>query len=847
MPRNPFKCDDTVKDHFKEHHSKCTTSKRATYNITGSYLNKFLHHRPLETRKKYSICYNLKKMMDDGKIKMLTKEDRDDYNNNCVIELKRDGAIPSMTPPSTCEPCAAEQEQTDRNNRYLRRILIREECNDKKNKEKHMSHPTSCLSNNLSSRNTTQGRSEHHGYSVEQGKENASSKKSTTTTTPYIKFEDKILYHAERYRKPFKDLTFKNRMARIDDVCSVIIAACVDKNEIKEKGGLAEAIEKNDLFANECMNVVNALKGRLALKLQTKLPVDQEIANPIPLIEDDEEHDLTFDTAYAILGESTGRGYERIRSKIGKDKLPSMHHIKKNLPVKVECVEFDTSTVLEHSSKDENEGVVDMEYWDLALHGHGGSYVKNEEHALQLFSSNPDNTCIYGAKLKGSLSQWLDDVMLKKICGKSKVDDGEDIILLNCFDGAESMRSDKELKGVISFSSQVMIPSLVQQKVLKAGSSFNILTWMQVMAKEELGVLKACMPAYLLERRELVEGRKKSSLLPNSKVWTYDVHDGKLLYLLTQHSLWNRKFHPFLMCKCRRGSGTMDESHECTMWDDAEYKQYWKDSLLKWETFIAIPKEKWDLKKHKSWCDEKNFGVSHFGLKPDFFPMSTIRFDTFHLSCAVIRRLMSALRNFMLKQSSTVRDSFTDTILRSYMKNFHIFCWNNKLHFSIFKGNDLFNFVNKSEVIVKFLDNNLVLTEELRGLMKGISLLKPIMTFLKITYIESESQYKSSMDLFCKNVKDMYNAGASSFLKEHNDETFYFHCLRYYLPKIASLTFERHKLGIGIFTMQGFERRNKESKNTIHRFATTNRQSKTLLTNNVERLMMVFYNEMNAY
>ena len=79
----------------------------------------------------------------------------------------------------------------------------------------------------------------------------------------------------------------------------------------------------------------------------------------------------------------------------------------------------------------------------------------------------------------------------------------------------------------------------------------------------------------------------------------------------------------------------------------------------------------------------------------------------------------------------------------------------------------------------------------------------------------------------------MCNARASSFLKEYNDNTFYFHYLRYYLSKIASLTFKRHKLGISIFTMQRFERRNKESKNTIYRFTTINRQSKTLFTNNI--------------
>ena len=106
MLYNPFKCDNTVKDRFKEHHTKCTISKIAIYNITGSYLNKFMHHCPLETRKKYCICYNLKKMINDRKIKILAKEGRDGYNNSCIIELKRDGTILSMTSPSAYEPYA---------------------------------------------------------------------------------------------------------------------------------------------------------------------------------------------------------------------------------------------------------------------------------------------------------------------------------------------------------------------------------------------------------------------------------------------------------------------------------------------------------------------------------------------------------------------------------------------------------------------------------------------------------------------------------------------------------------------------------------------------------------------
>eukprot|EP00957_Ditylum_brightwellii_P015137 1140869-Ditylum_brightwellii.AAC.1 len=38
-----------------------------------------------------------------------------------------------------------------------------------------------------------------------------------------------------------------------------------------------------------------------------------------------------------------------------------------------------------------------------------------------------------------------------------------------------------------------------------------------------------------------------------------------------------------------------------------------------------------------------------------------------------------------------------------------------------------------------------------------------------------------------------------------DDESFYFHVMRFYIPQLAGATFERHSLGVGIFTMQGFE------------------------------------------
>ena len=59
------------------------------------------------------------------------------------------------------------------------------------------------------------------------------------------------------------------------------------------------------------------------------------------------------------------------------------------------------------------------------------------------------------------------------------------------------------------------------------------------------------------------------------------------------------------------------------------------------------------------------------------------------------------------------------------------------------------------------------------------------------------------MTQFENNVKDFYEIGGKTFLRKGNifgdDEKFYVHCLRLYLPMNAKYTFEDHNLGLGIF------------------------------------------------
>ena len=173
--------------------------------------------------------------------------------------------------------------------------------------------------------------------------------------------------------------------------------------------------------------------------------------------------------------------------------------------------------------------------------------------------------------------------------------------------------------------------------------------------------------------------------------------------------------------------------------------------------------------------------------------------------------------------------------------------WRNKKNFSSFVGNEIAVFVANIGLIQDFFQENLVETNEIKDFRKALGLWKKIFKFLSITYIDCDT-YLKKMDQFEVDLKKFYDVGSRTFLSTHGtengmEETFYCHALRYYIPDIARITYERHSLGVGIFNMQGFERRNKESKNCMKRF--TNNKG-NVVVNNMKRLWDVFKYEVNA-
>ena len=122
-------------------------------------------------------------------------------------------------------------------------------------------------------------------------------------------------------------------------------------------------------------------------------------------------------------------------------------------------------------------------------------------------------------------------------------------------------------------------------------------------------------------------------------------------------------------------------------------------------------------------------------------------------------------------------------------------------------GSELLLFIRNTREITKFLKAEYMPSAVLNDLCDGLELWEKITPFLVITKIENVAEYEQKLKGFEDNLKDFYEIGGRSFLtknlaKVEDDETFYLHALRFYLPQIAKQTLREHNLGLGIFTMQ---------------------------------------------
>ena len=537
MPVNKCKCSAPVKAYFSTLHASCHKSK-LPHLKTGHFLNSFCHIIQSDDQPQSQLTSHSNSQFD-------SKENYQICDNLMRILNRSSPMIPTATPT----PRRSREERAE-NRDDLRRNI----CDDDN------SASDSDLAADVPIKNPS------------DPFQNLSEPK-----TKKHKFIHRILVAASKFKKPFKNLLWRKRLERIDNICIDVIASCIDRKRASEEG--VDYIVGNTEFAHEVLNIVNVMKERLELKLKVDLKAIEQ-PDPVPLQDEDEynnnslyfQNKCSIDFAVLIMGEATGRGFERIRKKYmlthpEKQALPSLYKLNKSLPMDSVPIQVVIDAPESQSSERMKEEIL------LGI----GDHATTQEDAFELFGSTPpfctdidleDNQeALVGAKLDGNFGDYLDLMRNKLHSYKNTVSDTEDLIVISSFDGAIGIDGDKNCSNVVSFSSSLFTPRMINEKKIRAGESFNILTWMQVIGKENYELVSSSLKKskYWEDRKDLMEGRMKLPGLENSKVFCYECHDGKMLYNMTQHSQWNRKNHPFLLCKCRREDGLSNSSHECEM------------------------------------------------------------------------------------------------------------------------------------------------------------------------------------------------------------------------------------------------------------------------------------------
>ena len=861
--RGKHTCDQLLRDHITQHNS-CGGGNRKGSTRNGKFLNSFSFKKVFEDEKDYEICRTLNYSFTNNRINRPpppAPPSRPEYS-----------AMPIVSPPLLNQANNREERNVNNEirktiykqnetieelfcyNEFLRSILAEEQKNED-NDDEEVVASVDIINDDIQQPPT---------------------KKTKRNDNKFIETVE-LQFKKHGFRKSFEDISHRSREARVDFILQFIAAAVVSRKEFNENNKSCKFLITNEKKANEMMNIIMALKDRVEVRF------DVDIKHKIEAIEEGGDDDTAEEerirnrccvsTAVSFLLETSDRAYKRITSDLQVNmerfykaftnvpdfKLPSIHSIRKLLPCKVECINQDILVDASKQSEVNN-----------TINGTTVS-VKTEEEILQLFSrpsnftnkveqqtnenetslrntNNATTVKLTGAKLEGGFDDHL-LLMAKKIKSNYpsyKWNALKHLMCTTSFDGAEAFRTRKNLTSVVTMSSFLFTKELLEQGMLTAGTSLDILTWLQLLAKEEIVILDEVTKNYYELRTRFNKKDLKLDVENDGtgiEVYCYDTHDGKMIYELTQHSSWSRKHHPYVLCKCSKGESTKSSNHICQKISDKDYERHWTYSKERFEQEVAKDAE-YTKESHRKWCDEENLGITHFGIDPRKFPLSTIRFDVFHLFMAITRKVMGCVRDYTNRRPRKFRNQFTREVLEEIWKsNFHVSVWNNGLAFGCFQGNELFKFIQESEVVISFLRTKLHQSKKIQAVIRLVELLEPMKTFCSISTIGEEliSEYPSKIESFERDVKEFHENSITCGVIDEDVESFYMHALVYYLPAHARKTWTLHQLGLGIFNMQGFERRNKESKDTLKRFSTMNRNCAAFLVNNIRRLLTVFW------
>ena len=101
----------------------------------------------------------------------------------------------------------------------------------------------------------------------------------------------------------------------------------------------------------------------------------------------------------------------------------------------------------------------------------------------------------------------------------------------------------------------------------------------------------------------------------------------------------------------------------CKIIPNDRQKYHGECSEIRWREHSSKDDNKsYSRKDHRKWEDNSNESMPHFCLHYRCLPTGNIRFDIFHLRCAIKGKLLSCLRFLILKQSRNVVNGLNDVV-----------------------------------------------------------------------------------------------------------------------------------------------------------------------------------------
>ena len=281
--------------------------------------------------------------------------------------------------------------------------------------------------------------------------------------------------------------------------------------------------------------------------------------------EDEEEESNISDTKEKkenaaislILRTSSKHEYQQIRNELKLElKIPSWYHVVQSRPKMIGYVidksmdkeECSTVTVLQD---DVNNTSCNLNVIDTIIPTH------NRQLASDTYGEKCTSTALvqHAAKIDGDYDYYVNKLLMKKF-GQINLlsstnfrnrNTSSILGLIDTYDGAQHVVTDAGITNVTSYSTLLFSNATITRMGKSNSESGNILTWQQIVGKEEPTMVISSVKTHYDEKLALQSKYKDEQ----HHVCMYDMHNGKMMYILTGHGLWNRTHKPFLLCKCK--------------------------------------------------------------------------------------------------------------------------------------------------------------------------------------------------------------------------------------------------------------------------------------------------------